>query len=456
MAQIALRTIGGIILSKINCEICGTVYPDNATVCPICGYPRNVGESVELLETEVTQTAVRRSEPVKGGRFSNKNVKKRQKTSETVGQEDTARVHRASAEDAPASGKKSGKHKKKHSKSNRGLVITVIVLLVAILLVGAYIGMRFFVGRDAYRETMVPTGMQQPATEPAQTVPVDTSVLCTDILISDIDLEQGIEFLGMGRAWRVNVTLVPANTTDAVTYTSEDENVAVVNVTDGRVEILSIGPGSTTVTVTCGAISKSFRVLCSFEGETVPATEESTEPTEDTREEGVLALDVEDISFFAVDEHYTIDPGVGIDPEDVSWSSDDEEVAVVDDSGKVTAVGPGTCEITAEYEGEEAVCIIRCNIDEDDTDPSEQTEETEAVEDAGPPYKISHTDVSIRIGESFKLTLRDKNGDIVDVAWVGDEDVEIDGNTITGVGAGKVYVRCTHNGEEFECIVRVG
>ena len=451
MALWRLRTIGGIILSKVICEICGTVYPDNATVCPICGYPRSVGESIEELETEAPQSTVRRSERVKGGRFSNKNVKKRKKASESYEPEETPKARRSSQPDAPVSGKKKSKKRKKNS--NKGLVITVIVLLVAVLLVGAYIGMRFFVGKDAYRETTVPTETAA-ATAPTETEPADTAVHCTDIQIGDIDLTQGIEFLGMGRAWRVNVTLVPENTTDSVTYSSADESVAVVNVSDDRVEILSVGPGSTTVTITCGAVTKSFPVVCSFEAETTAATEESSEAIEDTREEGVLALDVEDISFFAVDENYTIDPGLGIDAGDVTWSSDDEDVAVVDETGKVTAVGAGTCQITAEYDGEEDVCIIRCQFgDEEET---EATEETEAVEDAGPPYKISHTDVSIRIGETFTLTLKDKNGDIVDVTWVGDEDVEIDGNDITGVGSGRVYVKCTHNGEEFECIVRVG
>lgn len=449
-------------MSKVICEICGTVYPDNATVCPICGYPRNVGESIEELETEAPQTPVRRTEPVKGGRFSSKNVKKRKQAAQSYEQEEGPKARRAAQADAPVSGKKKSKKRK---KSNKGLVITVIVLLIAVLLVGAYIGMRFFVGKDAYRETTIPTETEAPVTQPLETEPADTSVLCTDIQIGDIDLEQGIEFLGMGRAWRVNVVLVPENTTDSVTYTSSDENVAVVNVSDDRVEILSVGPGSATITVTCGAVTKTFPVVCSFEEETTAATEESTEPTEDTREVGVLDLDVDDISFFAEDENYTIDPGVEIEGYDVTWSSDDEDVATVDKYGKVTAVGPGTCNITAEYEGEEAVCIVRCQFGDEteatgETKETEETEETteptEAVEDAGPPYTISHTDVSIRIGESFKLTLRDKNGDIVDVTWVGDEDVEIDGNTITGAGTGRVYVKCTHNGEEFQCIVRVG
>ena len=440
-------------MSKVICEICGTVYPDNATVCPICGYPRSVDEELELLEEEVPQAPARRSEPVKGGRFSNKNVKKRKQEADTREVEPAEKSERKAA----SSGKKKSGKRKKHKKSNRGLVITAIVLFVAVLLVGAYIGMRFFVGKDAYRETTIPTGTVEVPTQATETEPVDTSVACTDILIEGIKMESGAEFTGVGRSIRLNISAVPENTTDTFTYTSSDESVAMVNVTEGRVEILSVGPGSTTITVTCGAVSKSFPVLCSFEMETVEATEQTGE---DNREEGVLALDADDISFFDVDENRTLNPGKGIDPKDVKWSSDDEEVATVDENGKVVAVGIGTCEVTAEYEGEKAVCVVRCNFksDEEADETTEATEETKKVEDAGGPYKISHSDVTLYVGEKFELKLRDKNGDVVDVTWTGDDHVEIDGNTITAARRTNSYttVKCTHNGEEFKCKVRVG
>jgi hypothetical protein len=97
--------------------------------------------------------------------------------------------------------------------------------------------MRFFVGKDAYRETTIPTGTIEVPTQPAETVPADTAVPCTDIQISDVNLEQGIEFMGMGRAWRLNVTVVPENTTDGVSFISSDESVAVVNTSDTPIDV---------------------------------------------------------------------------------------------------------------------------------------------------------------------------------------------------------------------------
>lgn len=431
-------------MSKIICEICGTVYPDNATMCPICGYPRNVGDSPEAAEAEAS--ANRGSDRVKGGRFSNSNVKKR---NQAPIQEDAPKSRRASKADPDEQPKP--KKKKKKSSDNRGLVITVIVLLIAVICVGAYIGIRFFRGADAYKEASQAT---EPSTEATETVSADTSVACTDIQINDIDLTEGVEFLGMGRAWRMNVTLVPENTTDEITYTSSDENVAVVSLNEDRVEILSVGPGTATITINCGAVTKSFPVACNFD---LP-TEETSEPTEDTREEGALILDQTEVTLTAEGAAVTLSAGKGVDNTDAKWSSDDEDVATVDENGVVTAVGEGTAEITVELDGEEQTCTVTCDFSGDsETDATGETEATEETKaDGGAPYTISHTDVSIVVGESFTLTLRDKNGDVVDVTWEGDEDVKIDGNTITGAGTGRTYVTCTHNGETFECIVRIG
>ena len=127
-------------MSKVICEICGTVYPDNATVCPICGYPRNVGESFEELETEAPQSPVRRTEPVKGGRFSSKNVKKRKQAAESYEQEESPKARRAAQADAPVSGKKKSKKRK---KSNKGLVILLLIEIAGILGVAGYWLMKF-------------------------------------------------------------------------------------------------------------------------------------------------------------------------------------------------------------------------------------------------------------------------------------------------------------------------
>ena len=61
-------------MSKIICEICGTSYPDTNMQCPICGCVKPVDVNAAVnKETEANSTYAY----VKGGRFSKKNVKKR-------------------------------------------------------------------------------------------------------------------------------------------------------------------------------------------------------------------------------------------------------------------------------------------------------------------------------------------------------------------------------------------
>ena len=72
--------------------------------------------------------------------------------------------------------------------------------------------------------------------------------------------------------------------------------------------------------------------------------------------------------------------------------------------------------------------------------------------------RISKQDVTISVGESFDLLLRDGNGDIMDVTWKADQDgyIKIDGNKITGVKSnGKIVVSCTFEGKDYSCVVRV-
>lgn len=417
-------------MSKVICEICGTAYPDSAASCPICGYTGNSLEGTTLLEEELPQSAPRRTEPVKGGRFSKQNRKKEHAASTTT------QPRQESPKAAHASGgKKTGRRKK---NTTRRLAITAIVLLVLVLLVGAYIAMRFFIGRDSYRGTSLPSGPSDVAGSTTGSVPEDTSTACIALRLGNVTPETGVTFTGVGRVWKAEVTPVPENTTDSLSCVSSDESVVTASIVDGQLQILSIGPGTATITVSCGKVSNAFPVTCDFQAEP------TDDPTGDGRPEGVLALDVEDISFFAAEETYSLDPGVGIDPKEVSWASDNEDVAIVDEEGRVTAVGAGTCNITAELDGEQVSCIVRCEI------------EPAPIEDAGPPYLMSHTDVTIAIGESFSLHLLDKNRDVVDVKWEANNKVTIDGNEITGAASGIAFVTCTHNGEEFECIVRVG
>lgn len=436
-------------MNKIICEICGTVYPESSPVCPICGYHRVEGEHVERVVEEPGAEPVRKTQSVKGGRFSAKNVKKRHKEQAKL-QKQGARKP-AAAKPAPVRQPDYDEDFDEPKKnSNKGLIITIVVLIIAIMLVSAYIAIRFFSGGTFGMPTESAS-----TTEPSaqMTEPEPSEVLCSDLVISDIDLDKGLEFTGEGRAMELVITAVPVSTTEEVLVTSSDENVIAVSEEGGIVQIVSVGEGEATITVTCGSVSRSFPVKCNFTPMTEPTeepTEESTEPTEETTqattepadENLTLKLNRTDITFYSKGETFTFSAGSGIRNSQVLWTSADESVAKIE-NGTVTAVGKGTTTITAEYNGKKESCIIRCSISDSDTGS------------AG-AWKISHSDVSISVGETFTLKLRSSSGETADVTWsISGSAASVSGSTVKGEAAGTVTVSCTYEGETYECIVRV-
>lgn len=434
-------------MSKIICDICGTSYPDNANACPICGYPRKDSEKAAADETAAaasvtTAAAVSASSRSKGGRFSNKNVKKRNQTETPP---ETRRERRRREEEPEETG------------SNRGLVIAVVILAIAVLLVGAYIGWRFWDGKDAYDNPSAPViGTNPSTTEPSETTqPAETGVPCAGMTVSDTS----VEFLGAGRGWKLSISTNPEDTTDELTFASSDESVVTVTA-DGR--LTSVGPGSATITITCGAVTRECQVFCNFEEETEPSEttqpeettepEETTKPTENENTDG-FELDRSDVTLFSAGETFTFgttNNGTYLNPANVEWKSEDTSIATVE-GGKVTAVAEGKTTIVATYNGTTQKCIIRCRFDNDET--TETTEKTYTDSN----WEISSTDVTLIVGETFTLKVTNGSGETADASWSSSNAgvVSISGNAITGNVAGYTEVTATVDGESFTCIVRV-
>ena len=119
------------------------------------------------------------------------------------------------------------------------------------------------------------------------------------------------------------------------------------------------------------------------------------------------------------------------------WTVDCEGVVQIDGT-TVTAVGEGTALLTCEWDGQYFECLV--------------TAEEKVI-----TWKISHTDVTIQVGESFNLRLRSSEGETAEVSWSANKSgyVSISGNKITGKKAGTVTVSGTHEGTTYKCIVRV-
>ena len=404
-------------MNRIICDICGSEYPETSDRCPICSYPRQGTEKMVAASAEAVQAKV------KGGRFSSKNVKKRRKA-----QLKAEKAERIGQEKDP----------------NKPLIIVIVVLLIAILLVALYIGARFFLARDDYQPP-------QKTTAPTTSVPTETTVPptvpCAGIVLesSVLDLET------LGDQKQLQLQLVPGDTTDAVTYVSADPAVAEISETG---LITAVGSGQTTVTITCGDISKTCTVVCWFREETTapPETAAPTEvpkPTEAPKpketepkatQPAELTLDKTDMSFFEQNQSYRLSVKLGgesVSRSKVTWTSSAPDVATVE-NGTVTAVGKGTATITAEYQGKKTSCIVRCQF-------------------ADTSWKASASDVTMGVGDSFRLTVTNNSGEKADAIWTMSKEgiVSIDGSTVTAHAPGTVTLTTTVDGVTMTCIVRV-
>lgn len=343
-------------MNKIICDVCGTSYPDTAAQCPICGCAQSVSAQAAPNEADGNQAGYSR---VKGGRFSKRNVKKRNKASGIKAVPAPKNTVKAPEKEPH---KEPEKTVNKKDNGSKGLLVVAFVLILAIIAVLIYIAVSYF--GFSFNFSKNPTDK----TPSHQTTPaLDDETTGADLSCISFTLNKSsVEFISEGQVLLLNVKTVPADTTDPVTFSSSDESVATVT-SAGR--IMAIAPGEATVSVTCGNVTQNVKVVCNFESEdTIP--EETTAPTVTVPDEEVdLKINREDVTFSYYGEKWQLFSGKS-GKDCITWTSEDEKVVTVKD-GVVTAVGPGTTNVIAEYNGETVTCIFRCvfSAPTDQTDP---------------------------------------------------------------------------------------
>ena len=330
-------------MSKIICDVCGTSYPEIAEQCPICGSvrPADVRSVVFDYESEDNQPGYNY---VKGGRFSKANVKKRNQAKQAGQAYEPEYV----APEEP-----------EEKKTNKGLIVTAIVLFVAILALLAFILIRFL-GSGASTAQKDPQADSQ--TEPSITEPVETTspleIPCTGLKITG-NTSNTIRLNEIGDSQTLVISLTPANTTDSVTFTSDDETVVVVSA-DGKVE--AVGSGLTTIVITCGEQTLECLVVCDFE---LP-TEETTEPTEP-----LIDYTIEDMKLNVYQKNelgqYDMQMDIGqkwkiyvgnIPLEEIKLHTEDPSIARVEGNA-IVGVRSGITMFYAEYGELKVECIVR-------------------------------------------------------------------------------------------------
>jgi len=421
-------------MSKIICEVCGTSYPETSAQCPICGSV-HAGESFPV--NPETSTPAGEYSHVKGGRFSKSNVRKRNKGVQLATSSAPKKKEHSTDDLEEQEKQPERKQERKPGSSDKGLVITIIVLILAIIAVLGYIVVRFLLPALSEAPVAEDDNVENPPI-------VDVNIPCTDI---QLDANQ-IQFSEVGQTHTIKVSVLPADTTDSVSYASADETVAVVD-KDGVVTALS--RGETVITVTCGSVRMDCAVICDI----IPA------------EALAFRLNRQQITFDTAGAGWLLYSGE-IPVEEILWSSDDETVATVVD-GKVTAVGEGYACVYGEYLGNKQVCEIICAFEDGGhdgnggvTEDGSQNSDSGSSEDSG-EYRLDNlysnfdTEVSLSVGEWFPLRLVDENGNQVDATWsVENGNVcKVNGGDVTALASGQTYVIATYNGQQYKCLVRV-
>lgn len=322
-------------MSKIICDICGTSYPETAKQCPICGCVRPGDVQRVTNEVKSDGNVSTGYTHVKGGHFTKSNVKKRTK--------DVTPPPVAKKNDAPKNSAS--------DKESRGLVAVAIVLLLAVIGVVIYIAVRFFGPISNPNDGTLPSGNMQ------------ATIACTDIVL-DTDT---LTFDEAGEVLLMNVSVQPKNTSDVISYKSEDTSVVTVN-SVGKITV--VGEGTTNIVITCGKITKTCAVTVQYPEESTGAenTEDTTasDPTDETvntTEE--LRLNRKDITFNSKGSSWNLYDG-SIPRNQITWTSENVSIASITD-GVVMAVGNGTTTVYAEFGAQKVSCTIRCSFKDDNS-----------------------------------------------------------------------------------------
>lgn len=154
---------------------------------------------------------------------------------------------------------------------------------------------------------------------------VEETIPCTSISINATSIVLNNET----NTYQLTHSVVPENTTDVVTYSTDNNSVAIVN-SDGLVTL--VNNGTCNIIVTCGEQSTSCSVTvenASVDCESITLSETSITLTDTSQYDITATITPENCTY------------------EVSWSSEDENVVTIDNGGHMTAVANGTTNIVA-------------------------------------------------------------------------------------------------------------
>ena len=247
---------------------------------------------------------------------------------------------------------------------------------------------------------------------PALTDTCEVTVTDQTYSVTGVALAPDKAVMYVGDTKNLTVEFTPSNATNKnVTWKSSDE--AVATVVDGVVTAIGKGTATITVTTEDGGYTATCEVTVKLPVSAVTLNETST------------ALVVGNTKQLTA----TVAPA-NADDSTVTWKSGNTNVATVDQTGKVTAVGVGTTTITATAGGKSATCTV--------------TVTAKPV----PIKRIALSDAAVSVGRTIQLEPVFTPADTTqrDVIWTSSDRTiaTVDANgRVRGVAEGKVTITVT-------------
>ena len=252
---------------------------------------------------------------------------------------------------------------------------------------------------------------------------VDNTDLSVVIPVTGISLNKTSTTIGRGETETLTAIVEPNGTGSTVEWTSSNPSVASV---EQNGEVTAVSAGTATITATAGGKSASCEVTVNvpLKGITINGNQTSI------RKGTTTQLSV------------TFDPEDTTDNKTISWSSDDPEIASVDQNGLVTAIADGSTTIRARAGSVEGTYAI-------------------TVEEV-PLQSISiKSETTIHRGETETLQVTyapENTTDDRTVSWSTSDPTiaSVDGNgTVTAVEKGQAVITAKVGEKQAACIVTV-
>ena len=190
-------------------------------------------------------------------------------------------------------------------------------------------------GLEANTDYPVGTYQVAFANEDKESEKVDVPAFKTKpINVTGVSLNKTSTSLEAGATETLSATVAPSTATDkTVTFTSSDVAIATV---DNKGKVTAVKAGNADITVTTKDGSKTAKCALTVTAKQIPVTGVTLDKTTLSLEVGATAT-----------LNATIEPS-NASYKAVGFTSSDEAIATVDDNGLVTAVAPGSAEITVE------------------------------------------------------------------------------------------------------------